>query len=173
MISIALAHHHAAPGFNGLFYATAATVIPVLFLALAVQGDYAQNTVPAIAQGTVPAARQAHEARRKAGLPPRIARDALIYGVIGEIIALIVLYLQKGDDITGIAVLAAPIWLLLAVANDPLVALTAFRIRHKRQRAAREPAEPGHAPPASPPSPEPGKTDAARGTENTSDTGER
>lgn len=29
---------HAAPAFNGLFYATAATVIPVLFLAFAVQG---------------------------------------------------------------------------------------------------------------------------------------
>jgi heme O synthase-like polyprenyltransferase len=28
----------AAPAFNGLFYATAATIIPVLFLALAVQG---------------------------------------------------------------------------------------------------------------------------------------
>jgi hypothetical protein len=35
--ALALATHHAAP-FNGLFYATAATIIPVLYLALAVQG---------------------------------------------------------------------------------------------------------------------------------------
>jgi hypothetical protein len=35
---IALAHvHAAAPAFNSLFYATAATVIPVLFLAVAVR----------------------------------------------------------------------------------------------------------------------------------------
>jgi integrase len=33
---LALAHRHAAPAFNGLFYATVATVIPVLFLAIAV-----------------------------------------------------------------------------------------------------------------------------------------
>lgn len=33
-----LAHHTAAPAFNGLFYATAATIIPVLFLALVVLG---------------------------------------------------------------------------------------------------------------------------------------
>jgi hypothetical protein len=36
-----LAHtaHAAAPVFNGLFYATIATVIPVLYIALAVQGN--------------------------------------------------------------------------------------------------------------------------------------
>lgn len=33
-----LACHTAAPAFNGLFYATAATIIPVLFLALVVLG---------------------------------------------------------------------------------------------------------------------------------------
>jgi hypothetical protein len=38
LASLAHTAHTAAPAFNGLFYATAATVIPVLFLALAVQG---------------------------------------------------------------------------------------------------------------------------------------
>lgn len=33
-----LAQHTAAPAFNGLFYATAATIMPVLFLALVVLG---------------------------------------------------------------------------------------------------------------------------------------
>jgi hypothetical protein len=40
MTSLALLEHTAtapAPPFNGLFYATAATIIPVLFLAIAVQ----------------------------------------------------------------------------------------------------------------------------------------
>jgi hypothetical protein len=37
MTSLALAHH-AAPAFNADFYTVAATIIPVLFLALVVQG---------------------------------------------------------------------------------------------------------------------------------------
>ena len=42
MSSLALLAHEASkatPAFNGLFYATIATVIPVLFLAIAVQGS--------------------------------------------------------------------------------------------------------------------------------------
>jgi hypothetical protein len=38
MSSLTLAHT-AAPAFNGLYYATVATIIPVLFLALAIQGN--------------------------------------------------------------------------------------------------------------------------------------
>jgi hypothetical protein len=41
MVTLALAAHAASQkpaAFNGLFYATAATVIPVLFLALTIQG---------------------------------------------------------------------------------------------------------------------------------------
>lgn len=34
---VALAHGHPAPAFNGVFYATVATIIPVLFIAIAVQ----------------------------------------------------------------------------------------------------------------------------------------
>jgi hypothetical protein len=46
MSSLATLGHAAAPAppaFNGLFYATAATIIPVLFLALAVQGTAYQG----------------------------------------------------------------------------------------------------------------------------------
>ena len=41
MTGLALLAHSAAaaaPAFNGLFYATVATIIPVMFLAVAVQG---------------------------------------------------------------------------------------------------------------------------------------
>jgi hypothetical protein len=38
LASLAHEARTAAPAFNGLFYATAATIIPVLFLAIAVQG---------------------------------------------------------------------------------------------------------------------------------------
>jgi hypothetical protein len=44
---LALAHSHSAPPFNGLFYATVATVIPVLFLAIAVQGTLHQDLIKA------------------------------------------------------------------------------------------------------------------------------
>jgi hypothetical protein len=35
--------HAATPAFNGLFYATVATIIPVLYLAVAIQGTAYQN----------------------------------------------------------------------------------------------------------------------------------
>jgi hypothetical protein len=41
----------AAPAFNGLFYATAATIIPVLFLAIAVQGRGYENLMKAACLG--------------------------------------------------------------------------------------------------------------------------
>jgi hypothetical protein len=39
---------HTAPPFNGLFYATVATLIPVLFLAIAVQGRGYRKMLKAI-----------------------------------------------------------------------------------------------------------------------------
>lgn len=45
MSSLASLAHAAEPAFNGLFYATVATIIPVLFLALAVQGRTSENLV--------------------------------------------------------------------------------------------------------------------------------
>ena len=42
-MTLALARGHAAPAFNGLFYGTVATAIPVLFLAVAIQGRTYQN----------------------------------------------------------------------------------------------------------------------------------
>lgn len=45
---LALARGHAA-AFNGVFFATVATVIPVLFLAIAVQGRMYQDLVDAYA----------------------------------------------------------------------------------------------------------------------------
>jgi heme A synthase len=45
---LALAHSHLAPAFDaGLFFATMATIIPVLFLAIAVQGTLYQGLMKA------------------------------------------------------------------------------------------------------------------------------
>jgi hypothetical protein len=51
MTSLALvAHctHTAAPAFNGLFYATTATILPVLFLAITLQGRQYEANVKAL-----------------------------------------------------------------------------------------------------------------------------
>ena len=44
MTSLALANH-AAPAFNGLYYATAATIIPLLYVALFLQSTALQNRI--------------------------------------------------------------------------------------------------------------------------------
>ena len=56
MTSFALAAHatKASPAFNGLFYATAATVIPVLLLAIAVQGSTYENLLKVASRPTSP-----------------------------------------------------------------------------------------------------------------------
>ncbi len=46
-MTIALAHVLAAPAFNTAFYSVTATVIPVLFLAIAVQGRLYEDLVKA------------------------------------------------------------------------------------------------------------------------------
>lgn len=50
VLTIALVYGHAATAFNGLYYATMATVIPVLFLAVAVQGRTYDDLVRGIAR---------------------------------------------------------------------------------------------------------------------------
>jgi hypothetical protein len=51
-VPIALAQAHAAPAaFNGLFFAPTATVIPVMFLAIAVQGRTFEDLLDAQAAG--------------------------------------------------------------------------------------------------------------------------
>lgn len=50
VMTLALAHSHAVPAFNGLYYATIATVIPVLFLAIAIQGNLFRDLIEASAR---------------------------------------------------------------------------------------------------------------------------
>ena len=60
-MTLALAHSHAAPAFNGLFFATAATIIPVFFLALTLQGNIYRRLLQR-ARTTADDARQAYRA---------------------------------------------------------------------------------------------------------------
>jgi len=62
------AAHATSPAFNGLFYATAATIIPVLFLAIALQGrmyeDLLKAASDAVEHGLPPGAPLAPGPRR-------------------------------------------------------------------------------------------------------------
>ena len=131
---LALAHgtSPAAPVFNGLFFATAATVIPVLFLALAVQGHVVEDLI-----------KPATEAIRNYWAPPEsrkpipegirgawvgsisllLAQIVIFAGGGGEILSFIALYLQKTNDIITVYVLAGVIALIVAASVGPTLAL--------------------------------------------------
>ena len=82
---------HAAQAFNGLFYATAATVIPVLFLAIAVQGHAVEDLLRASADAYRREWQSARYNPLNAIINPAPAAAAmliLVFGVIGEILAL-------------------------------------------------------------------------------------
>jgi hypothetical protein len=123
-VTVALAHHHAAPAFNGLFYATVATVIPVLFLALAVQGRGFDRVLRAMQaprheRGDPPP-------RSELGLfSPRVLMVTawLILGSAfgGEATALFDLYRQRSPSGDGLVTLACVLFLLMAVAAGPVL----------------------------------------------------
>ena len=79
---LALAHAHAAPGFNADFYSVAATVIPVLFLAIAVQGTTYQDLIRAAI--STPDRGELHPAHR-------LRPDHLALLSAGEVIAVFAL----------------------------------------------------------------------------------
>ncbi len=109
-----LAHAAAAPpAFYSTFFATVATVIPVLFIAIVLQSNAYQDLVGA---GSV--------SQDNFHLYPLlVAGFILISGVGGESVAVYALYNQSIDIHTGGWVLAATIILILAAAAGPAVAL--------------------------------------------------
>ena len=136
LASLASGARVAAPAFNGLFYATAATIIPVLFLAIAVQGPLYGDLLKASA-ATLRRFRE-----HKAGASPRhlvvrlwigsvLASGAavaiLIVTVGGEIEALLSLKMQRvyGDPQAAIA---AAVLLTAAAAVGPALAFARLMV---------------------------------------------
>jgi hypothetical protein len=136
MTSLATLSHQTTPTvFNTDFYVTAATVIPVLFLALAVQGPALQNLL----DGARAAEMRFYERvwkgdyRSSWGLSATtvivlygghiIAGLILLLGVTGEITAIIALYVRHPveNGVTGTILTMA--FLVVAVAVSPTVAL--------------------------------------------------
>jgi len=124
----------AAPAFNTAFYAMAATVIPVLFLAIAVQG----RALETVTRAATSAAHDYQRARRsgarlkavtaqiRALLTVAIASLIVIDGVAGEMNAVVALQTQKGGTETFVA--TALVALTCAAAATPAVTFaSAFR----------------------------------------------
>jgi len=102
--------------FNGFFYATAANVIPVLLLAIAVQGASFDD----LAEDAVRAAQRSRSGQRfpvGSILGLSIAGLILIYAAAGEIVAIIALARQRGDFESFVG--PAPIVLTVAAAARP------------------------------------------------------
>jgi hypothetical protein len=134
---LALAQSNAAPAFNGLFYATVATIIPVLFVALAAGRPYEglMRTALLIAR-----AQEAGQSllRHAPGMASRIARKLplrriprimlinafviMIAGIVGEGTAIAVLYQRSDDAANRATVFTAAVILLFAVATGPVQA---------------------------------------------------
>jgi hypothetical protein len=148
-MTFALAAGHAAPAFNGLFYATAAAIIPVLFIALAVQvpvvDDLIEATETAIrafrkrmpdltAQGQISAGR-ALAGSFIVSLPGLAAAVIIFLGTLAEILAVVVLYRQRADSTTGFYVILGTIVLILAVAWRPFMMLVRAMVRQVREDA--------------------------------------
>lgn len=128
MTSLALLEHTATappPPFNSNFYFAAATIIPILFLAIAVQGRGYQNLLTILTPLNQQLDRDdspwyKHVAAIAAVLVVgAIAFLILAYGVLGEIESVIALYRQKTGYNTGSIVLTGVIILIIATATGP------------------------------------------------------
>jgi hypothetical protein len=162
MTSLALTHASANPPFDATYYATIATIIPVLFLAIAVQGRLYPHLLKTLTSGDL-------AKTLRPGLPVAIATWFFwiaawlvpVAGFAGEAGSVIPLYLQYADGFTRLIDMLATLFLLLSVLAP---AMAGF------MRAVEERFPPGERHAGQEPSlpdpqrgnslvPEPGKTD--------------
>jgi hypothetical protein len=127
---LALAHGHPAPAFNGLYFATIATIIPVLFLALAVQGGSYDGLLRlALRMGRAERAEEQVRllAPRRGSVAVRhlprimmsIAFVIVAAGFYGETDSILSLYFQRDSHGSGVVVLVAALILTLAAVAGP------------------------------------------------------
>jgi hypothetical protein len=129
MTSLALAAHTtpAAPPFNATFYATAATIIPVFFLAIAVQGNMYKNMITAarakISATNSPRFRTTLAALGTVWLLLIGTQLILAAGVLGEALAVNALAYSASGHLTPNLVRLSILLLTVAVAIGPGIQL--------------------------------------------------
>jgi hypothetical protein len=160
-MNLALAAGHTTPAFNSVFYATVATVIPILFLAIAVQGetvsellrlsatrlDAYRNAVAHAGANGRPGKSFASQFLDSA--PVNIAAGIIVYGTACEIGAIVALLVQGAPEVIGILIAIGTIFIVLAAALGPATRLITFLVEQerkdnaaKRERAAAQAATP-------------------------------
>jgi hypothetical protein len=139
MSSLATLAHAAAPpapAFNGLFYATAATIIPVLFLAIAVQGPLYGDLLKAS-----DAALRRFREHKADPSPPRLVLRLWIGSVLASGAAVTILIVTVGGEIEALvslrmeraygdpqAAIAAAVLLTAAAAVGPALAFVRLMV---------------------------------------------
>lgn len=116
LTTLAHASHITSQPSYTTFFATVATIIPVLFIATALQGSTTYQAL--LKAGTFSPEQQMY--------PAIIAIAILISGVGGELVAVFALYDQSIDAATAGWILAATFILTLTAAAGPAVALWKF-----------------------------------------------
>jgi hypothetical protein len=125
-MTFSLAHAVKAQPFNGLFYATCATIIPVLFLAIAVQGSTYDDFLKSMAR----AFKRSDDLRAGPWLPfltrwiialimVAAAITVLISACVGEVRALLALYHQSANHGTTREVLTETLIVSAAAIAGP------------------------------------------------------
>jgi hypothetical protein len=127
----------AAPAFNGLFYATAATIIPVLFLAIAVQGPLYGDLLKA----SDAALRRFRQHKAQPTSPPRLVLRLWIGSVLASGAAVAILIVTVGGEIEALlslkmqraygdpqAAIAAAVLLTAAAAVGPALAFARLMV---------------------------------------------
>jgi len=125
----ALAQAATVPAFNETFYSVAATIIPVLFLALAVQGSFLGELLSLADRVS---ARPSRLARALASIyaaeaPWRLAAYVVIIPTVGEFLAILSLYQQHATEFGGSITFAGVILLVVMTAFKPALAVFAPR----------------------------------------------
>jgi hypothetical protein len=114
-----------APAFNATFYSTVATVIPVLFLAIAVQGRGYEDLLKAF---TSAYRRWMTPGSWLRALPTAViligasmlAFVILVFGALGEVLAVYALYQQQAVSSTTLSVFLAVMFMVLMTAAGPV-----------------------------------------------------
>jgi hypothetical protein len=148
LASLAHGARAAAPAFNGLFYATAATIIPVLFLAIAVQGPLYGDLLKAS-----DAALRRFREHKADPSPPRLVLRLWIGSVLASGAAVAILIVTVGGEIEALvslkmeraygdpqAAIAAAVLLTAAAAVGPALAFVRLMVtlypRHSKSGSA-------------------------------------
>jgi hypothetical protein len=126
----------AAPAFNGLFYATAATIIPVLFLAIAVQGPLYSDLLKAF-----DAVLRRFREHKAGSSSPRLLLRLWIGSVLASSAAVAILIVTVGGEIEALlslnaqraygdphAAIAAAVLLTIAAAIGPALAFARMMV---------------------------------------------